>query len=234
MSINIIKAPNLQQEIIHQIKNYIYTNKLKPGDMLPSQAAIANMIGTSRLSVREAIRAMEAQNLLRVVNGKGIYVEMIDISFRAGKLDEYYILTTYLDSLVVRKALEGTAVELCTLSATQDELNNINDTLLKIEDKIRLGQEQSDLDYLFHKQIVFSTNNPLLSHLLNNLMQQSGGFWDIKNQHLKGTLTDSIAGHRKMMDYMLISDEKMALHEYNEYMDVIIKDVEYLLNTIKR
>lgn len=67
------KRNTLQLEIIRFIKQYITEHELKPGDKLPSQEQLISMIGVSRTSLREAVKTMEAQGKLKVLNGKGIY-----------------------------------------------------------------------------------------------------------------------------------------------------------------
>ena len=69
-----IQRTSLQSEIIRYIQNYIQENGLKPGDRLPSQEKLIEMMGVSRTSLREAMKTLEARNVLEAKNGKGIYV----------------------------------------------------------------------------------------------------------------------------------------------------------------
>ena len=71
---NKIQRTSLQSEIIRYIQNYIQENNLKPGDRLPSQEKLIEMMGVSRTSLREAMKTLEARNVLEAKNGKGIYV----------------------------------------------------------------------------------------------------------------------------------------------------------------
>ena len=70
-----IQRVPLQYEIISYIENYIEENNLKAGDRLPSQAELLEMMGVSRTALREAIKTLEAKNVLEVKNGKGVYVK---------------------------------------------------------------------------------------------------------------------------------------------------------------
>lgn len=213
-----IKAPGLQTRIILEIKKHIYTQQLSPGDMLPSQAALCEMTGASRATVREAIKTMEAQGLLRVVNGVGIYVENIDTSFFVGEMNRGYILRRLIDALSVRKALEGMAVEQCTLLATDEQLKALSAILHEVEVRYERGEDQSELDLLFHQKLIALAGNALLSHMLRNLMQASSGIWSMPSEEFSTILSSSIPQHRVMMDRMLARDASGASRAHNEYM----------------
>ena len=99
---NKIQRTSLQLEIIRYIQNYIEENDLKAGDKLPSQEQLLEMMGVSRTSLREAMKTLEARNVLEVRNGKGVYVgsqmdsaflSLMDFTREKGKL---------LDALEVR------------------------------------------------------------------------------------------------------------------------------------
>lgn len=224
-----IERVDLQEKIIWEIKKHIYDNRLKPGDMLPSQASMSAMTGASRTSVREAVKTMEAQGLLRTINGKGIYVECVDSSFHVGTPDTGYIVKLLIDSFGVRKALEGMAVELCTMNAGDEQLKNLSGMLSRVEEKYYKREYQSDLDLTFHQTLVALADNSLLSHMLKNIMQNSSGIWHMKDK-IADILSDSIPGHRAMMDKMLLRDAEGAVDAYNEYMNRILSRLRSIVH----
>ena len=69
-----IKRISLQSEIIKYIQKYIEENELRQGDKLPSQGQFIEMMQVSRTALREAFKTLEAENIVEVKNGKGIYV----------------------------------------------------------------------------------------------------------------------------------------------------------------
>lgn len=74
IELSVIKRVSLQSEIIEYIKNYIVENKLEAGDKLPSQMEMMEILGVSRASIREAFKTLEANNIVEIRNGKGVYV----------------------------------------------------------------------------------------------------------------------------------------------------------------
>ncbi|HEY7046922.1 MAG TPA: GntR family transcriptional regulator, partial [Jatrophihabitantaceae bacterium] len=60
-------SPNRMSEaIVDQIKTLIRTNRLRPGDRLPSERELCERMGVSRVTVREALRILEAGGLVEI------------------------------------------------------------------------------------------------------------------------------------------------------------------------
>ena len=68
------QAGNLSQRIVDQIEQMLADNTLKPGDRLPAEREMAQLIGASRPSLREAVRILQTQGRLIVKHGQGVFV----------------------------------------------------------------------------------------------------------------------------------------------------------------
>lgn len=101
-----IKRTPLQSEIIKYIQDYIKQEGLVPGDKLPSQASLIEMMGVSRTSLREAIKTLEAKNILEVKNGKGIFVRDTSDSVLLSQIEFSKEKECFLEMLEARKILE--------------------------------------------------------------------------------------------------------------------------------
>jgi DNA-binding FadR family transcriptional regulator len=64
----------ITDEAIERIKEMIVSGQLRPGDRLPKEADLANRLGLSRNSLREAVRALSLVRVLDVRQGDGTYV----------------------------------------------------------------------------------------------------------------------------------------------------------------
>ena len=71
MSFTTIKRESTLEVIVQQIKDQIKKGILKPGEKLPSERELASLLGVSRTSVREAIKALSFSGYLEVIQGKG-------------------------------------------------------------------------------------------------------------------------------------------------------------------
>ncbi|WP_079479435.1 FadR/GntR family transcriptional regulator [Halobacillus salinus] len=60
--------------VLHQLKAYIETNHLKPGDKLPSERELSEQLQVGRSSIREAFRAMELLGLIETKRGEGTFM----------------------------------------------------------------------------------------------------------------------------------------------------------------
>src|SRR3954453_9080848 len=67
-----VSANRMSEAIVDQIKTLIRTNRLRPGDRLRSQRELCERMGVSRVTVREALRILEAGGLVAIrVAGRG-------------------------------------------------------------------------------------------------------------------------------------------------------------------
>ena len=89
-----LRRPKVRDQATAQIKQYIIAQKLAPGDRLPTETQLAETFGISRLSVREATKALEFLGIVESKTGVGLSVGRIDmgrvtehLGFHAGLLD---------------------------------------------------------------------------------------------------------------------------------------------------
>ena len=137
-----IQRTSLQSEIIRYIQNYIQENGLKPGDRLPSQEKLIEMMGVSRTSLREAMKTLEARNVLEAKNGKGIYVGSQEVNDLLRLIDFAKEKELLLDTLEVRKILEREILRMVIHSVTQEELEELGAITRVLMAKFRRGEQQ--------------------------------------------------------------------------------------------
>jgi DNA-binding FadR family transcriptional regulator len=69
-----VKKVRISDTVVDQIVVLIEEGKLKVGDQLPSERELVIQLDVGRASVREALRILEAQGVIEVKPGKGIYI----------------------------------------------------------------------------------------------------------------------------------------------------------------
>ena len=89
-----LRRPKVRDQATAQIKQYIVEQRLAPGDRLPTENQLAETFGISRLSLREATKALEFLGIVESKTGVGLTVGRIDmgrvtehLGFHAGLLD---------------------------------------------------------------------------------------------------------------------------------------------------
>jgi len=166
MSFETIKRESTLEIIVQQIKLQIKNGSLKPGEKLPSERKLANLLGVSRASVREAIQALAYSGYLEVIQGKGTYV--LDM---AAKYDEIVNFLSEFSNYSVdylmeaRMIIEGELARLAAMNASQGEI----DLMQKIVRKISHTRDANSFfvkDLELHLTIAKASHNPVLNGLM--------------------------------------------------------------------
>ena len=166
MSFTTVKRESTLEVIVQQIKDQIKKGILKPGEKLPSERKLADLLGLSRASVREAIQALAFSGYLEVIQGKGTYV--LEMSTKYDEIVNFFSeFSNYsLDYLMeARIMLEGEFARLAALNASQEEIALIEKIFKEIESSKDLNSfVVKDLE--FHLTIAKATHNPFMNGLM--------------------------------------------------------------------
>ena len=83
------KSLPLYKEVANKIKEDIIFSKLSEGDMIPSEANLAEMYNVSRVTVRRAIKLLVEENLLYSVQGSGTFIQKEKMEYDIFKLQSF-------------------------------------------------------------------------------------------------------------------------------------------------
>ena len=148
--------------IVEQIQRLILKGGLKAGQRLPSQRELAEQLGVSRPSVREALTVLETMGLLTVRAGSGVFVAN---SNARSPLWRYSDRCTPADVYEARLGLEGYAARLAATridEPAKERLKRCTDAMheaLKAGDVIGLAIKDTE----FHDMIFELSGNPVLA-----------------------------------------------------------------------
>lgn len=172
------KRESTVEYVINTIKKLLLTKRLKPGDMLPSEAALSESLNVSRSSVREAMKILSAFGVVEIRRGNGTYV-----ANPQGKSN----IDPFLFNLILSGADAREMVELRELLETQIVtliIKNASDeaieALAQIQDEIKqsYGSYASsdrkalvDYDMRFHAALGRATNNVLVEKIYGFVME---------------------------------------------------------------
>lgn len=164
ISMSPVKKQSLYLKISDSIYTYIQLNKLQPGDKLPSERKMSEMLQTSRNSVREALRILEDRGLIEVKTGRGVFLKnpyggtsTFSIQLKNCTSEEIHELQTLLDHQAVVNAVNrATAKE-------RDEILVIANDMVKLASD---GVYSHVLDYKFHSMLYQSARNAAISQLI--------------------------------------------------------------------
>jgi GntR family transcriptional regulator, transcriptional repressor for pyruvate dehydrogenase complex len=172
-----IKTTRAFEEIADQIRKELSNRRLKAGDRLPPERALAEQFGVSRNTLREALRSLENAGLLRLQKGAtgGAFVrESTGDAIITGLRDMFHLgaiqpehLTearVLVESIVVRVACErATAEDIAALNA------NIEAAEKAAREKIHF-YDQAALHLDFHRILARATKNPVMVIVMEALI----------------------------------------------------------------
>lgn len=156
---------NLTDRIAEEVERLIDQDSLKPGDRLPSEREMAELLGVSRPSLREAVRILQARGRLVVKHGQGVFVQVPgpERELRAKLADtqltlgELYPMRELLEVAAAEWAADHATADMrARIRAALDELNAAGESEPIDEDRLR------DLDARFHLSIAEAAGNRFL------------------------------------------------------------------------
>jgi GntR family transcriptional regulator, transcriptional repressor for pyruvate dehydrogenase complex len=157
------------EQVNDQLRELIVSGELPPGARLPNEAVLAREFGVSRATVREALRILTAQNLIRTTKGAGggSYVTLPTVDhiseFLRGNLNllsesEHVTLEEFLE---LRELIEVPAARLAASRSSTGDLERLREAIP--EQPLRMTtQEQFVYNKGFHTVIVEACGNTLL------------------------------------------------------------------------
>lgn len=214
MKDQMIDRTPVSQAVAKQLQKMIRNGELATSERLPSQRALAERLGVSRPSLREALMTLETLGLIRTYPGRGTFVSNPQdqtgdqvANWRYSK--EYSIA----DVFEVRLLLEGQLARHAAESATLADISQLTATT----DRMEAAWERGDLianvdeDQLFHQHIASKSQNILLQQtydslgdLLTETQRQPIPFTALER------MADSIKEHREIISAIHARDADQA------------------------
>lgn len=158
--------------IATQLIDLIKLQKLIPGDKLPPERQLAELLAVSRPSLREALHILQAQGIVLIKHGQGTFIQEPRVAqeLRASLLSTTHGLNELFDA---REVLEVPASKWAAEKATKEDIRLLRATLNQIDNitsnvPIDYVQLQA-LDAKFHLTIVGIAGNRFINQTLNVL-----------------------------------------------------------------
>lgn len=154
--------------VLRWVDDRILSGTLAVGDLLPPERELARLLDVSRAAVREAVRTLQAQGVVRSSVGAGSAGGTRITAVPSGALSRLLRLHVALSSfpapdvIEVRVALERLSVSLASAQATPDELAGLR-TMLDTMNEPGIDKTTfNDWDTAFHVAIAEASGNPLV------------------------------------------------------------------------
>lgn len=178
-----IKVKRVSDQAYEQIRDLIFRGQLKPGEQIMPERELAQALGVSRPSVREAIKQLVTMGLLEHRQGQGTFVRSIQdqrgLNPLAAMIEGHS--PTLEELLEVRMGLEGQAVTLAAQRATPEDIQVLEQALTHMLEENKEGRLGIEEDVSFHMAIAYATKNTVQVHIMKT-------FYDLLHYGIKENL----------------------------------------------
>lgn len=206
-----VKKTCTTEIIVQNLISLIGQRSLQPGDKLPPERELCEIIGVSRPVLREALKALQVMNIIDIRQGAGAYVRSLKPENVVEHLDIVFHLDSslYHDLYEARRILEGSVARIAAKRITDGEL-------AAIEENIRRAAENTDdanafykLDLELHDMILKASNNrvmPVFMQSINKLSLMMREKTNAQPHIRKNTIRD----HGQILDALKKRDADAA------------------------
>lgn len=221
-----IKKTRIHEEVFSQIHELIKEGRFKARDQLPSERELAETFKVSRTSVREALRALEAQGLIVSRTGTGNFVADLPVESLVGPLallliDEKKALA---DVFEMRKLIEPQIAALAAERATRNDIAQLKRIVAKQTDAVSRGATGVEADAELHFTIGRATRNQALQKLVSGLMEMLSRSREESLQTDKRRQS-SIDAHRRIVAAIEKHDKARARSEMLRHIEEVEENV---------
>ncbi|WP_103333264.1 FadR/GntR family transcriptional regulator [Pseudotabrizicola formosa] len=223
---NEIVRTGLARQVADLIRNAILDGQLQVDERLPSEDELAKRFGISRPTVREALKVLAAQSLIRARRGPtgGNFVTRPDPEALARSITEASTLlvgvgTFGIDEIVAARIETETIC--CRLAAT----NRTDEDLARLQEEIDLQRDESvsDTDFCasdvrFHRALVTATGNGPLWLMMHAVIES---FIPVTNMLIfdEQERRRTVDGHASVVDAIAARDADRAAQQIRRHLD---------------
>jgi DNA-binding FadR family transcriptional regulator len=221
----------LTDEAILRIKEMITSGALKPGDRLPREGDLAEQLGLSRNSLREAVRALTLINVLDVRQGDGTYVTSLDPNLLLDALTfvvDFHRDDSVMEFLRVRRILEPEAAAMAATRVSPEDVETMQQ-IIAASSPESTPEELLSLDIEFHRLVGTASGNSVLASLIEGLSAPTNRARIWRGHTQVGAHERTVREHQAILDAIALGEPELA----HAAMVVHVAGVENWLKTVR-
>ena len=194
--------------------------RLRPGDRLPPERDLAELVGVSRASLRAGLRSLQAMGVMQARQGSGTYIVAGPPRLGEGPLRFLAALHGFTqdDMFGARAVLEVGASGLAAANAKPEQLAAMADEVASMFASLDDPQEYLRHDVQFHRAMAAASQNPVLATLIDTLAQL---VWETRRADVARStdLKESAEMHRRIYRAIRARDVERARQEMAEHLE---------------
>jgi len=224
-----VQSKRLHQQVFEQIQEMLLSGRLKPGDKLPSERDLVELLKVSRNSIREALRSLEVLGIIECRQGGGNYIKL-DVG--AGLLEPMSIMFhlrggKFTDILEVRRSLEASAVALAAERATPEQ----GRALMSLIESLKADPSEAGsvrIDKELHFKIAELSGNALLMSFLSaisSLLESSIKRGRVGIMRSIGNKAKLLEAHERICKAIVAGDREAAVSASDAHFKMILDNL---------
>jgi GntR family transcriptional regulator, transcriptional repressor for pyruvate dehydrogenase complex len=226
-------SQNVTATVVEQLEDLVF-GEFEPGAELPSESDLAAQLGVSRLTVREATKALQARGLVDIRQGRRPVVAHPN----AGPIGDFFTAAVrrdprrLMDLLDVRRALEMHIAYLAATHAGRAAISAMEMALAAMHAAADDAQEFHEADIHFHESLAVGAGNQMLSFLIEALEAPlRASRMRSLNGHLArgGTVDDVIDQHARILARIKARDATGAAAAMSAHLEQTARDLKAAL-----
>ncbi|MFF9197831.1 GntR family transcriptional regulator [Streptomyces sp. SBR177] len=211
------RPPTAQQFVLAELRRAITTGELRPGDPI-RQDALAARLDVSRVPLREALKALEAEGLVVHHVHRGYYVAELSLA----DLEEIYRIRRLLETEAVRTALVRAP-------------DGLADALERVQEEVERAARAGDVTVMaeanrrFHFTLIEASGMPRLVRLITTLWDATDAYralYYAEDPHRERAVHE----HRAVVSAVAEGDEEAAVRWLDEHRDHAVAALRRVLD----
>ena len=233
MQQTVIVKTSISRQIAEQLRNAIVNGQFKIGERLPTEDELAQRYGVSRPSVREALKRLAAQNLVRARRGPsgGNFVVQPSYEELAESLSGAATLLVGMGALGIdeiieaRRVLQRGCLEQAVNNASEEHLQAIETALQRQQDPAISDEDFCQADVAFHRALVDATDNGMLRFVMYTVIEALIPVTNMVVTVVRER-SDIIALHEKMLRQLRRGETGALAGTLDELLDYLLAKFE--------
>jgi GntR family transcriptional repressor for pyruvate dehydrogenase complex len=219
MDYEIVKKKNTTGIIVQKLLELIRVRSLKPGDKLPPERELSELMKVSRPSLREALKSLEMMSIINIRQGSGAFVNKLEPESVVEHLDIVFTLddTLYHDLFKARRVLESAIAGMAAENISDGELAEIEANIREAASAMKRPQEFLELDFKLHSLILKASRNRILPVFIQSINKLNLMMREKTNGYLK-IRRSSVHDHQNILEALRARDPDSAAKAMEEHL----------------
>jgi GntR family transcriptional repressor for pyruvate dehydrogenase complex len=222
----VVPRSTLPEEIANRLLTQIREQELRPGDKLPAERQLAEMMVVSRPVLREALRALALMKVVDIRQGDGTYITSLEPRQLVSHLDFVFSKDSVaLVQLVeARRVIETGNVRLAALRITDDEIVELERLVTSLAESIDERDRFSELDIAMHVAVCAAADNFLLLQFMN-IISTLGRFSRERTGGRRRVRDAALRDHRRLLEALRAHDPDAAEQAMIRHLDHVEEEL---------